>query len=114
MLAHCQEGRVPLPGAVLTRGETTIAIIAKPRELDHRALEQQVVPLLDLYAHTLLVFPTVGRNTRRWIEEQRWSVMAVGYQRNPRVVSLDRLPVLPELAERLYDRSWTDHDDGEW
>ena len=77
---------------MLTTDTTSVAIVAKQRELDRRELERQLIPLIASYEHTLLVLPTVSRHTREWFEEFAGQATAIGFRRDPRTVTLPQLP----------------------
>jgi len=101
MLAHAEPSRSPLPDALLTREETAVAIVVKPRELDRRELQRLVAPLIPAYEHTLLVLPRVSSRTQEWIDEQAWRASAIAFVRDPRTVTLPSLPSLPSLHGQL-------------
>lgn len=92
-LANCPETRHPLPDGILSRGETTVAIVAAASELDRRQLKRFVDPLVWQHDHTLLVMADVGPRTREWIDQQGDLVTALSYGRDPASVQLPRLPI---------------------
>ena len=96
MLGHASPVPSPLPDALVTTDQASVAVLVKARELDRRELERQLIPLIAGYEHTLLVLPTVSRHTREWFQEFAGQATAIGYRRDPRTVTLPQLP--PTLA----------------
>lgn len=97
VLSHARPAPSPLPDALLTSEHGSVAILAKPRELHRRELDQQVLPLLGRYQHILLVLPDAGRGTREWFDELAGHADVLSYRRDPKRVALPRLPALPAL-----------------
>jgi len=97
MLAHARPAPSPLPDALLTTDRASVAVLVKARDLDRRELERQVIPLIATYEHTLLFLPTLSRHTRGWFEEFAGQATAIGYQRDPRTVTVPPLPSLAAL-----------------
>ncbi|MDE3129963.1 MAG: hypothetical protein KGL16_02325 [Acidobacteriota bacterium] len=95
LLSHASPSPSPLPDAILTTSDATVAIVAKARELHRRELEQQVLPLIADYDRVLLVVPEAGRHTRQWFDELAGHASVLAHQRDPTCVTL---PVLPTLA----------------
>ena len=98
VLAHDPPLRSPLPDALLSSGDATIAILAKPRGLRRRELERQLLPLVARYEHVVLVLPKVSRHTREWLRELDEHATVVGHRRDPKRVRLPPLPNLPMLG----------------
>jgi hypothetical protein len=96
MLSHASPVPSPLPDALLTTDQASVAVLVKARELDRRELERQLIPLIASYEHTLLVLPTVSRHTREWFQQFAGQATAISSRRDPRTVTLPQLP--PTLA----------------
>ena len=79
MLSHASPAPSPLPDALLTTEQASVAIVVKARGLDRRELERQVIPLIASYEHTLLVLPTVSRHTREWFDDFAGQATAIGF-----------------------------------
>ena len=93
-LSHEPSLPSPLPDALLSSPDATVAIVAKPRELRWRELEQQLLPLNRQYEHVLLVLPQVSRHTRQWLVELGDHVTVLEHRRDPIRVTLPPLPIL--------------------
>lgn len=108
MLTHTKQPPSPLPDALLTTGTASVAIVAKQRGLDRRALERQVIPLIASHEHTLLVLPRVGRRTGAWFAEFAGQATAIAFPRDPRTVTLPPLPTLAALEpiSMTADEGW--------
>ena len=108
MLSHASPVPSPLPDALLTTDQASVAVLVKARGLDRRDLERQVIPLIASYEHTLLVLPTVSRRTREWFGEFAGQATVVGFLRDPRTVTLPPLPAFAALepASVTADEGW--------
>ena len=108
MLSHASPVPSPLPDALLTTDQASVAIVAKQRGLDRRELERQVIPLIASYEHTLLVLPTVSRHTREWFDDFADHASVLGFPRHPHTVTLPPLPTFAALepASATADKGW--------
>jgi hypothetical protein len=97
LLSHAYPVPAPLPDAVLTNEHGSVAILAKPRGLPRRQLEQKVLPLLGRYQQILLVVPEAGKKTREWFDELGDHASVLAHRRDPHQVTLPRLPDLAAL-----------------
>jgi hypothetical protein len=92
-LANCPGTRHPLPDGLISRGETTVAIVAATRELDQRRRRHLVKELTWQHDHTLLVMPHFSERTREWVEQQG-RLSALAFRRDPYQVMPPELPAL--------------------
>ena len=97
LLANCPGTRHPLPDGIISRGETTVAVIAATSELDQRRRKHLVKELTWQHDHTLLVMASVSDHTREWIEQQG-RLGALAFHRDPYKVMPPELPNLTCLA----------------
>ena len=100
MLSHASPVPSPLPDALLTTDQASVAVLVKARGLDRRELERQVIPLIASYEHTLLVLPQVGKRTREWFDDFAGQANVIGFPRDPRTVTLPPLPTFAALEPR--------------
>lgn len=92
-LANCPGTSRPLPDGIISRGQTTVAVIAATSELDHRRRKQLVNELTWQHDHTLLVMASVSDRTREWVEQQG-RLSALAFHRDPYNVMPPQLPAL--------------------
>jgi hypothetical protein len=107
VLSHARPVPSPLPDVLLTNDHGSVAILAKPRELHRRELDQQVLPLLGSHQHVLLVLPEAGRRTRQWFDELGGHASVVCHRRDAKRVALPLLPALAVLEQpAAADEGW--------
>jgi hypothetical protein len=105
-LANCPGTRHPLPDGIISRGQTTVAIVAATTELDHRRRKHLVKELTWQHDHTLLVMASVSERRREWVEQQG-RLSALAFRRDPYRVMPPELPALETLTpSQPTEESW--------